>query len=312
VANKAHSLAGLFSQAVQDGLRKGVGDIALQVSQNARKKMLTTGSEAIGGFLSGGGVSDDGQVDPATGAPAWFAKVLKANFNTYLIIGQRGSGKTALALALGEARAKDIFMLDAPPALWGHVTPIKTVNDIKKVPAGSTVIIDDAGIYIPARRSMSQSNVQFGEIIAIARHLEITLIINAQYASQVDRFALEVTAYFAKMPEFGWEDIERPFLKPIIQEAMTQFAAMGEMERKEHVFVYVDKTKRGMLTYSPPPWYTTTISRFRGNSSGGSTRDLGVPNTSHDSDAGPVFGDTREQQGDSGQRPYQYPDYMRQ
>src|SRR3990167_10706432 len=90
---KAHSLAGLFSQAVQDGLRKGVGDIALQVSQNARKKMLTTGSEAIGGFLSGGGVGDDGQIDPATGAPAWFANVLKANFNTYLIIGQRGSGK---------------------------------------------------------------------------------------------------------------------------------------------------------------------------------------------------------------------------
>jgi len=311
VANKAHSLAGLFSQAVQDGLRKGVGDIALQVSQNARKKMLTTGSEAIGGFLSGGGVGDDGQIDPATGAPAWFAKVLKAAYGQSIIIGRRGSGKTSLSLALAEARGRDIYMLDAPPALWGHVTPVKTIADIRRVPPGSSVIIDDASLYIPSRRSMSRGNVEFGEIASTARHLELTLIINSQYASTVDRYALEITAYFLKPPEFGWEDVERPFLKPIIQESLAQFAHMSETEQQQHVYVYVPpvRTHVGMLSYSPPNWYTTSISRFRGQRNPGAGEPL-----AHEGDANPVtFGDTRgmQAQGEAA-KPYSYPPYVNQ
>ena len=291
MGKKISSLFELASEAAQDGIRMGVGDVFKQGATALRKQMVKNASGAVANVTGRAAIGDpaDMVVDPSTGAPQWVSKLLAAPFGVHLVIGDRGEGKTSACLALGEARGRDVFMLDAPETLRDYVGTVDSVPDIRKVPEGATVIIDDASRYIGSRRAMSKANVEFGEIIATARHRGLTLAINSQYASWVDRYALEVTAYWQKYPAFGWQEIERPFLHQMVRNALAGYEGMGELERKKWVYLWRNQAQSGMMSYSPPAWYTTQMSRFRGKQGGGQGSTSGRFAPSDDGDGAPVL-----------------------
>ena len=291
MSKKASSLGGFLSDAIQDGIRAGIGDTFKAASTAVRKGVVSNAKQAFQNFRGApgsAGEAGDFAID-AAGSPAWVSKLLNAPFGTHLCVGARGEGKSALCLAIGEARGQDVYMLDAPDSLTPFIGSVGSVASIRSLPEGSTVIIDDASRYIGSRRAMAKANVDFGEVIATARHRSLTLAINSQYASWVDLYALEVTGLWIKYPDFGWEEVERPSLHKAIKGALAGFAGMGEAQRKEWVYLYRDPGHYGMIRYSPPAWYTSARSRFRGQGArGGRGGRQRAPDRLGDNDAPPV------------------------
>ncbi|MDP2660158.1 MAG: hypothetical protein Q8R28_05475 [Dehalococcoidia bacterium] len=262
----------LASEAVQEGVRRAIGDVAKSGMESVRQTSGRYLKDAIGTLISAPGLREgDEFATDEHGIPKWFWDQLRQPWNSFVISGERGLGKTSLSLVLGEfiARGDPYYMLQRPEKLADHVETIETMQDIAKLPEGIVFIIDDANRFISSRNSMSPENKEFVNIVFEARHMGAKMIVNAQTMQSIDKFALDFTLLFIKPPIFGWEKYERPPLIPIIKRAQEQFARMTDEEKKQHVWVFKDDNRQIMLKYSPPDWYTTDLSKFRGSAGGG-------------------------------------------
>lgn len=98
-----------------------------------------------------------------------------------LIIGKRGSGKTALGMKfveLGKVFRKKIYVIgfeDSKTPGW-----VEKADDLEKIPNGSLVLVDEAGISYSARSAMKKENKKMGDLLSIARHKNLSLIFITQ------------------------------------------------------------------------------------------------------------------------------------
>ncbi|MFH1500509.1 MAG: Hint domain-containing protein [archaeon] len=107
-----------------------------------------------------------------------FKNRLKKDSLIVLITGKRGSGKTALGfkfLELVSGKRKAYYLGKAKLPRF-----IKKVDDIKEVRNDSVVLVDEAAITYSARSSMKKSNKILSELMTIARHKGLSLIIITQ------------------------------------------------------------------------------------------------------------------------------------
>lgn len=272
--SRGRGLGSVVGEFFEHGLRQGVGDLGKGLAQYARQRMVDAGTNALRGLLSmPGGSGPDTEMDPETGTPKWFSRLLKAEFNIFPIIGMMGEGKTTLALSLAETMQKPVYMLDAPPELlrMGKVHRLASLDDAKdvqKVPPGSIILIDDMQRYLGSRKSMSSANIGFQDLVFTIRHFGHTLLATFQDSSSVDKSGIIATAYFLKAPVMGFEEVERPSMVRLFRRALSSFSAYPRDRWKEFVFVHQDDAHEGMLHYSPPDWYTTKIAHYRGQKQG--------------------------------------------
>jgi len=107
-----------------------------------------------------------------------FKNRLKNDSLIMIITGKRGSGKTALGFKIldvlsGNRKAYYLGKAKLPRF-------IKKVSDIKDVKNNSIILVDEAAISYSSRSSMKKENKVLGEIMAIARHKHLSLIIITQ------------------------------------------------------------------------------------------------------------------------------------
>ena len=108
----------------------------------------------------------------------WFDEVVGSESQIGIVLGARGSGKTAFGVKILEniySRRKQKcfamgFKAEEFPS-W-----IRVVSDISELENNSWVLIDEGGVLFSSRSSMSSANKLLSQLILVARHKNINII----------------------------------------------------------------------------------------------------------------------------------------
>ena len=176
--------------------------------------------------------------------PDW-REILQEPFVS-LILGQRGSGKTALGHRLlevfGDVPDRDTYILGFPEHLrdrlpeWIDVLPPSTGRE--DWPADSTVLVHEAHQLLHARRSMDSENVEIDELVTVSRHRNSNIIFETQQSQRLDRNSVTaVDAIILREPALLQAQFERKQLRSIVEAAEEVFEQYNEtVERDGYMF----------------------------------------------------------------------------
>ena len=107
-----------------------------------------------------------------------------------LVLGKRGSGKSALAY-----RHLELFRYRLAPYVVGAPAPankllpdwICTVQSLEDLPPDCVVLVDEAYLHYHSRRNMAQASAAMSQQLNLSRQRNQTLISVSQEARQIDR-----------------------------------------------------------------------------------------------------------------------------
>ena len=185
--------------------------------------------------------------------PDWF-EIFK-DPGIAIILGSRGSGKTALAHKLAEIYHENtdrkVYVFGFPQDKT-HLLPewMGLLNDID-LPQHSVVLVHEAHMSFHARRSMQDTNVLMDTLITISRHRDCTIIFETQQSFRLDKnIVAEADAIIIRYPSLLQERFERPFIKEFFNEASKFFNRYVKTERfGEGVLRKPDKNKILRIAY---------------------------------------------------------------
>ena len=176
-----------------------------------------------------------------------------------LITGKRGSGKTALGFKLLEVvrgKRKAYYLGEGKLPKF-----IKKVSDIKDVRNNSILLVDEAAITYSSRSSMKQSNKILGELMTIARHKNLSLIIITQNSAMIDLNVMRLSdTIIFKEPSLLQSRFERKSILDLFRKAEEQFKKIESKDRKKHFYV-IDDEFEGILDFSLPNFWSDKISK---------------------------------------------------
>lgn len=179
-----------------------------------------------------------------------------------LIFGKRGSGKSALGFRLLEnihhkARRKCFALGVNQSSMPKWISPIEKIDD---APQNSAVLVDEGAISFNARESMSKANKGLAQILAIARHKNLTVLFITQNTGMIDRNVLKLSdMLLVKQGSLLQLEMERPEIRKFYEKAESSFKKLDGDKRQ---FVYlIDSDFEGALSHSLPSFWTESLSK---------------------------------------------------
>jgi len=191
----------------------------------------------------------------------WFNKTIESDSQIGLVLGARGSGKTAFGVKLLEniySKYKEKcfaigFKSEEFPS-W-----IKVVLDISELENNSWVLIDEGGVLFNSRSSMSNANKMLSKLIMIARHKNINILFISQNSSNLEVNILRQADFLAfKRSSLLQKEFERKIIQKIYSDIQTKFKKYeGD---KGATYLYSDKF-RGFVSNPLPSFWKESISK---------------------------------------------------
>ena len=140
-----------------------------------------------------------------------------------LIIGERGSGKTALGYYLLQKLCQRMgcCVINLPDKvrrlLPARIGAVATLED---APCHTTLLVDEAGLEFSARKSASERNQKLLEVISLARQRNQIIIFIVQETSYIDITILRgLSSLIVKEPLPLQSRLERPEIREFIEKA---------------------------------------------------------------------------------------------
>jgi hypothetical protein len=188
-----------------------------------------------------------------------FENFLKNYGKIGIILGARGSGKSALGIRILEninSIGKKVYALgfrkDRLPK-W-----IIPVIDINEIPNNSFLLADEAGIEFSSRSSMSSLNKLLSNLLLISRHKNISIIFITQNSSNIEINTLRQADYLLLKPSSLLQlDFERKKIRDIYKEVDGRFKKYYD---KGTTYIYSD-LYRGFVKTSLPSFWTEDLSK---------------------------------------------------
>jgi len=202
------------------------------------------------------------KVKSYTGEFGLFEKhILQTESTIGIILGARGSGKSALALRFFEniyskKKSKLYAMGFKKEEIPSWIEVIESVEHIKN---NSYVLIDEGGILFSSRKSMSKPNKLLSDLILIARHKNLSILFISQNSSNLEVNILRQADYlFLKPSSLLQKNFERKIIKEIYIETKKDF----EKYKKDKGLFYVHSDKfRGFVSNTLPSFWNQEISK---------------------------------------------------
>jgi hypothetical protein len=191
---------------------------------------------------------------------SYYKKLLKYSL-IMLIIGKRGSGKTALGMKFlelfGKESRKKCYILgykDTKLPRW-----LRKVDKIENIPNDSVALIDEGAVAFFSRESMKDANKALSKIMAIARHKNLTLMLITQNSAMIDLNVLRLAdTLLLKEPSLLQSRFERKVLRDMYDKVVPVFK--NYEEKKDKFYVWDDEFE-GVLSFKLPEFWSESVSK---------------------------------------------------
>ncbi|MBU3924164.1 MAG: hypothetical protein KJ592_04560 [Nanoarchaeota archaeon] len=191
----------------------------------------------------------------------WLKHVAGSDSQIGIVLGARGSGKTAFGVKFLENfhakyKKKCFAMGFRAEELPSWIGIVSGIDEIKN---NSLVLIDEGGILFNSRSSMSSANKLLSELIMIARHKNISILFVSQNSSNLEVNVLRQADFLVLKPSsLLQKDFERKIVQKIYGEAEGGFKEFGEEDGVG--YVYGGKF-RGFVVNPLPSFWKEGISK---------------------------------------------------
>ena len=156
-----------------------------------------------------------------------------------VVIGKTGSGKTAWAIRAAEL-AKEYFGRSAATLMLEY-EGLKTYYDMREVPNGTFLVVDEAELIYHARRSQRRENVSLSLLLSLSRHKRLTLVFVTQSTNLIDKAILSAATHLVvKEPSLFSLSLERYGFFYLVSYAKSFFATLPEGMRRQVYLVQSD------------------------------------------------------------------------
>ncbi|MFH0835997.1 MAG: hypothetical protein V1834_02430 [Candidatus Micrarchaeota archaeon] len=181
-----------------------------------------------------------------------------------VIIGARGSGKSALGMRILENAAflkrKTAAIGFKESTLPSWIDPVKA-TDLSKVGNGSFLLVDEGGISFSSRSSMSSANKLLSELLFISRHKDLSVLFISQNSANLEVNTLRQADYMLlKRPSLMQKDFERKKINEVYEKTGSGFK---KHSGKDVFFVYSDEYSGFASAGLPSFWSDKTSKAFQ-------------------------------------------------
>lgn len=190
-----------------------------------------------------------------------FSRRMLRSSTIMLVIGKRGSGKTALGMSMleyyyknNQAKCYAVGFSRKDVPRW-----IKPVDSFESIPNNSVALLDEGAVLFSSRDSMKQSNKGLGKLMAIARHKSLSLIVITQNSAMLDLNVIRLAdTVLLKEPSLMQAKFERKALKDMYFDVVPHFKDLKN--KKAHAYVFDDEFE-GLIHVPLPEFWSTKISK---------------------------------------------------
>lgn len=247
----------LFIIKIPYYITKGIIFIANKISKNSEENSTKKKRESIKAVFSPFKIIETIYGD----YKKWVDKNIESDSQIGIIIGARGSGKTAFGIKFieniyAQNKEKCFAMGFKPEELpsW-----IKVVSDISEIENDSWVLIDEGGILFSSRSSMSSANKLLSQLILIARHKNINIVFISQNSSNLEINILRQADFLALRKS---SLLQKDFERKIIQKMYTETQNKFEKYKGDKGITYIHSEQfRGFVSNPLPSFWKEEISK---------------------------------------------------
>lgn len=182
-----------------------------------------------------------------------------------LILGRRGSGKTALAAKIAEymlvTHRMPIYWIGLPRPARGLLPHwVNMADSIEQVPPGCLIIVDEAGLHYLSLAFGTEENVLLRKLLMICRHRNCSLVFAVQSSRDLENSVVrQADSIIFKEPGLNQPDSERPDLRKRARRAALAFKELDKEERCQTAFVF-DDSFEGLIKSSLPSFWSEDLS----------------------------------------------------
>lgn len=170
---------------------------------------------------------------------SWLKKFYESDSQIGIILGARGSGKTAFGMKFLEnfhtKNKKKCFAMgfnESELPSW-----IKNAKGISELENDSFVLIDEGGILFNSRSSMSNSNKLLSQLILIARHKNISILFISQNSSNLEVNILRQADFLILKPSsLLQKEFERKIIQNIYKDTKEDFEKFNENKGVTYIY----------------------------------------------------------------------------
>jgi len=184
-----------------------------------------------------------------------------------LIIGKRGSGKTATGcLLLQEAHEEGLnpYLMGLPRAKWNllpeYITPVEEIN---RVEDNSVIFLDESYLYAFARDHPKGFNKYLSKIVGISRQKGWVLLLSSHTARKLDiGLVLDMDSLIIRQPSWLHAKYERQEIRELVEQAVKFFSRCKEPIK--HAYIYTEKGPVVVKLGLPLFWSSELSNAFSG------------------------------------------------
>jgi hypothetical protein len=194
----------------------------------------------------------------------WMSDLIEAESRIGIILGARGSGKSAIGIKLLENIFSKTnrncyamgFTSSEMPA-W-----INVVEKVEEINNNGIVLIDEGGVLFSSRKSMSSANKLLSDLILIARHKNLSILFISQNSSNLDVNIIRQADFLVLKPtSLLQRDFERKKIKDIYGEVEKEFEKYKDNKGLTHIY---SGRFRGFVSNPLPSFWNVRISKSFG------------------------------------------------
>lgn len=178
-----------------------------------------------------------------------------------LILGARGSGKSALGMRIAENFAMQTSKNICAMGFEKKDVPkyISVIEAPEQIPNNSFVLIDEGGVFFSSRESTKEANKLVSKIILLSRHKDLSILFISQNSSNIEINTIRQADYLMLKPSSLLQlDFERKKIKDIYTQVQTGFEKYKQ--EKGLFYIYSDRFS-GFVSNSLPSFWSKKISK---------------------------------------------------
>lgn len=184
-----------------------------------------------------------------------------------IILGFRGQGKSALAWYIMDmcrvykGKARPVYVLGMPKKKRKYAPKwVKHVDNFRNIPKGALILVDEAALRFPARRSQSDENIAVAGLNALSRQRDQLIIFVAHTARLLELEAImDCNVIIYRKPSASYLKFERRETMEWTTTAREQIMSKGNPLHWAYV-IDLEDDRRGLLRCKLPPFWSNELS----------------------------------------------------